>query len=137
MNVVRIKPDEARAKLDEGYVYVDVRTVAEFEAGHPTGAYNVPINHPSFLQAMASLFSKDAKIIVGCKVGGRSLRAAQVLIASGYTDVIDQLAGFHGAVDAFGQVAEPGWSKVGLPVSTEAEPGRSWADLAEKAGIST
>ena len=42
-NPTRISPQEASAKLAEGWTYVDVRTEQEFEAGHPPGAVNVPI----------------------------------------------------------------------------------------------
>ena len=45
METKRISPAEAKALLDEGYVYVDVRSIPEFDAGHPRGAYNVPLNH--------------------------------------------------------------------------------------------
>ena len=44
MAVKRISPEEARDLMDkEGYVYLDVRSVPEFAAGHPTGAYNIPL----------------------------------------------------------------------------------------------
>jgi len=122
----------------EGYVYVDVRSVPEFEQGHPDGAYNVPLMHmgpggmdpnEAFVQALAAAFSKDQKMIVGCKSGRRSLRAAEVLTAAGFTHVIDQCGGYGGARGAFGQVTQPGWQTEGLPTSTEAASGRSWSDL--------
>ncbi len=43
MPITRLPPDEAKAKLDEGFTYVDVRTEEEFEEGHPEGAVNVPV----------------------------------------------------------------------------------------------
>jgi hypothetical protein len=61
------------------------------------------------------------------------MRAAQALIASGYTNVVDQRAGFDGPRDAFGGLSEPGWSTLGLPTETET-PGSSYADLKKKAG---
>ena len=39
------------------------------------------------------------------------MRAAQALVAAGFTNVIDQRAGWDGARDSFGQVTEPGWSR--------------------------
>ena len=39
-----VTPEEAKALLDQGYVYVDVRSEQEFESGHPAGALNVPIS---------------------------------------------------------------------------------------------
>jgi rhodanese-related sulfurtransferase len=117
----RISPQEASAKLAEGWTYVDVRTAQEFEAGHPPGAVNVPLMHaggpgmtpnPDFLPVMSAAFAKDAKIVVGCKAGGRSLRAAQALLGAGFANVVDQRAGWDGVRNPFGQVTEPGWSRV-------------------------
>src|ERR1019366_472112 len=130
----RISPQEASAKLAEGWTYVDVRTTQEFEAGHPPGAVNVPIMHADaggmvpnadFLAVMTAAFPWDAKLVVGCKAGGRSLRAAQALLGAGFTSVLDQRAGWDGARNPFGQVTEPGWSRVGLPVEEGQPEGRS------------
>jgi len=137
----RISPQEASDKLAEGWTYVDVRTTQEFEAGHPQGALNVPIMHAAdggmlpnadFVRVMTAVFPKNAKIIVGCKAGGRSLRAAHTLLAEGFTNVLDQRAGWDGARGPFGEVTEPGWSRVGLPVESGASSGRSWEDLRKK-----
>jgi rhodanese-related sulfurtransferase len=138
----RISPKEASDKLAEGWTYVDVRTAQEFEAGHPQGAANVPIMHaagggmspnPDFVRVMRAAFPKDAKIIVGCKAGARSLRAAQTLLAEGFTNVLDQRAGWDGARGPFGEVTEPGWSRVGLAVGTGQSVGRCWEDMKKKA----
>jgi rhodanese-related sulfurtransferase len=127
---MRISPEEAHAKMtSEGYAYVDVRTAAEFAAGHPAGAYNVPIAEPDFLRVMEARFGKSAKIIVGCKAGTRSARAAQTLAQAGFTDVLDQRAGWDGVTSPFGQITEKGWSRVGLPTEEGAPDGRAWSDL--------
>ena len=142
MAVKRVSPAEARDLIDtQGYVYVDVRCVPEFAAGHPTGAYNVPLMNmgpggmtpnPDFMAVMGS-FPKDAKLVVGCKAGGRSARAASMLESAGYTSVIDQRAGFEGAPDpATGRIAEPGWRPAGLPVTTDALPDRTYEALKAK-----
>ena len=136
-DIKRISPGEASAKLSDGWTYVDVRTTQEFEAGHPAGALNVPISHqegpnPDFVRVMSAAFAKDAKIVVGCKAGGRSLRAAQALVAEGFTNVVDQRAGWDGARNPFGQIVEQGWLQAGLPAEDGAPAGRSWADLQKK-----
>lgn len=133
MAVKRLSPDEARALIDkEGYAYLDVRSVPEFEAGHPTGAFNVPLMHmgpggmspnPDFMAVVQKTFPADAKLVLGCKGGGRSLRAAEMLQASGFTNIVDQRAGFEGSP------AEAGWRPRGLPTTTEAEPGRDYESL--------
>ena len=142
MAVKRVSPSEARELIDkQGYVYVDVRSVPEFAAGHPTGAYNVPLMNmgpggmtpnPDFMAVMGS-FPKDAKLVVGCKAGGRSARAASMLESAGYRSVTDQRAGFEGAPDpATGRIAEPGWRPAGLPVTTDALPDRTYEALKAK-----
>jgi rhodanese-related sulfurtransferase len=141
MTIPRISPKEASEKLADGWTYVDVRTAEEFDAGRPAGAVNVPISvmsgggmqsNPEFAKVMQAAFAKDAKIVVGCKAGGRSMRAAQELVAKGFTNIVDQRAGWDGGRDSFGQF-EPGWSRVGLPAETGPAPGRSWADMKAKA----
>jgi rhodanese-related sulfurtransferase len=63
---------------------------------------------------MEKAFPKDAKLIIGCKMGGRSAQASQRLLSMGYTNLVDQMGGFEG------QPGNPGWSPVGLPVATQA-----------------
>ena len=138
MAVKRIGPEEARDLMDKGgYVYVDVRSVPEFAAGHPTGAYNVPllntgpggmVDNPDFLSVVEKNFGKDAKLVVGCKAGGRSARAAAMLERAGYTNLADQKNGFEGTPLPTGGV-EPGWRPKGLPTSTAAAAGRDYDAL--------
>ena len=135
MSVKRISPEEALELLQkEGWQYVDVRSVPEFEAGHPHGAYNVPLAHatpggmspnPEFLSVMDRTFPKEAKLVIGCQTGGRSLQAASLLLSAGWQNVVDQRAGFRGTMGPSGR-PEPGWGPKGLPSSRTAEPGRSW-----------
>lgn len=139
MSFRRVSPTEAKSLMDEqGYVMIDVRSVPEFEAGHPEGAYNVPLNHagptgmvpnPDFLAIVEASFPKDQKLVVACKAGGRSMKAATLLEQAGYADLVDQRAGWSGAADPFGKGMEPGWSAAGLPTALVAAPGRSYAEL--------
>jgi rhodanese-related sulfurtransferase len=138
MAVKRISPEEARDLMEkDGWAYVDVRSVPEFEAGHPAGAYNVPLLHrgplgmspnPDFLPTMKKTFPADAKIVVGCQSGGRSLQAASLLASEGYVSVVDQRAGFGGGMGPGGR-PEPGWGPKGLPTSRAAAPGRTFEEL--------
>lgn len=94
-NITRVSPADAKKLIDEGYTYLDVRTEPEFAAGHATGAQNVPVMlagpggmqpNPEFLAVVQAVYPKDAKLVVGCKAGGRSMRAAEMMINAGYTD---------------------------------------------------
>jgi rhodanese-related sulfurtransferase len=142
MTVKKVSPAEARALMErEGYVYVDVRSVPEFEGGHPEGAYNVPFAHATpggmrpnedFVRVMEAAFPKDAKLVVGCLMGGRSARACAALEAAGFTALVDQRAGWGGAKDAFGRVTDAGWSAQGLPSGHGPDAERGYEALARK-----
>ena len=136
--ITRISPAEAKKLMDEqGYTYVDVRTEAEYDAGHPVGAHNVPVMNPGargmepnpdFLKVMKAVYPQDAKLVLGCKGGNRSMRAARALVEAGFTSIVEQRAGWDGARDQFGALSEPGWLPAGLPTE-KSTPGGSYADL--------
>ncbi len=126
MPVKRVPPAEVAILLARGYKYLDVRSIPEFQQGHPQGAYNVPIAHmmpggrmapnSDFEAVVAKHFAKDAPVVVGCASGNRSLRAAEMMQALGWTDVVDNSGGMNG------------WKSAGLPVETAA-PGRAYDEL--------
>jgi rhodanese-related sulfurtransferase len=141
-DIKRVSPQEALDLTQQGWTYVDVRSEPEFEAGRPAGSFNVPVSHMAaggmtpnadFVAVMERAFGKDAKIVVGCKAGGRSMRAAQMLVAAGFTNVIDQRAGWDGARDAFGRMGEAGWSPAGLPSEKGASVDHDYAGIKAKA----
>lgn len=135
MAVKRVSPEEARDLMDkEGYAYLDVRSVPEYAAGHPTGAYNVPLlnlgpagmtPNTDFLAVVERNFPRDARLVVGCKAGGRSARAAAMLEQAGFTNVADQRNGYEGTPLPTGGV-EPGWRRKGLPTTTEPTADRTY-----------
>lgn len=127
-----IAPREAFELMETGVPYVDVRTEIEFESGHPRGAYNLPISEADFAAIALAHFDKDAPIVVGCKSGHRSVLAAKTLESEGFTQVMEQLAGWDGARDAFGRVTEPGWRKSGLPSEVGLGQSRSLSTLRER-----
>lgn len=132
-----VSPEEAAALLSEGYVYVDVRSEPEFEAGHVPGALNVPLLHrgpagmtpnPEFLAVMQQAFGPAEKLVVGCQAGARSKKAADQLAAAGFSELADMSAGWGGSRDAFGR-PQPGWSAQGLPVEQGKPAGQAYADV--------
>jgi rhodanese-related sulfurtransferase len=148
MAIPQITPSDAQQILqnDETVIYLDVRTVAEFAAGHPHGAINIPViffdaatHQPTpnndFLAVVAAAIPKSVKVICGCQAGARSQRAAEIMAQAGYSDVSNMEGGFGGARDRTGRVLVPGWQQCGLPVSTDNGEGISYASLAAKAGV--
>lgn len=139
-----ITPKEAHDLLtaDPHAVYLDVRSEQEFAAGHPVGAKNVPIAfltgggmaaNPDFLKVIGAHFAKDASLVVGCKMGGRSARACEILADAGYTNLKNVDGGFDGRGGAADPGVRGGWSGSGLPVARALAPGASYAELRAKA----
>jgi rhodanese-related sulfurtransferase len=140
-----VSPQQAYELLqnDPEYIYLDVRSVPEFEAGHVGGAINIPLLHYSpqtgmypnqdFQAVVEANIPKDAKLVVGCKSGGRSAQACQLLSQIGYTDATNMRGGFVGMADNAGRLIEPGWSMLGLPTSDDADEKARYETLAAKA----
>ena len=142
MPIKHVDVQEAdRLQTAEGYAYIDVRSIPEYDGGHPAGAHNVPLLHydaqtgqktpnSEFLAVMQANYSRDAKLLIGCQIGGRSTQAAQLLTSRGYQHVANVRGGFGGAHDpATGALVDEGWSMAGLPVETTAPPGGSYEEL--------
>jgi rhodanese-related sulfurtransferase len=135
-----VTPEEAAELLKQGHLYVDVRSEPEFAAGHPEGALNVPlltagpvglVPNPEFLSVMQSAFGKDEPLVIGCKAGGRSKKASEVLAQAGFSRLSDQIAGFDGGKDAFGR-SIPGWSSMALPSGQGKPAGQAYADVKQR-----
>jgi rhodanese-related sulfurtransferase len=134
---------QALMSQDRTIVYLDVRTVPEFEAGHPPAALNMPVvipdpasrkmvPNPDFLATVEATLPKDAKIIVGCMSGGRSQFAAEVLEDAGYQRVANLQGGFGGARDQMGRLLVPGWRDHGLPEESGDGGENSYANLLKR-----
>lgn len=134
---------EAHQKQRDGYTYVDVRSSREFASGHPEGAVNVPLlehddsgqmtPNPDFVRVMKASFPPDAKLLIGCQAGMRSLKASQMLETFGFNDVSNVRGGFGGARDQSGATLEPGWVSSNLPVEIDAPADRTYEALLVKA----
>ena len=89
--------------------------------------------NPEFLAVMEANYSHDARLLVGCQVGGRSVQAAQLLVSQGYQHVANVRGGFGGARDPVGgAMVDEGWHMAGLPVEAGAQPGSSYEGLRKK-----
>jgi len=120
--ITRVSPREAAAKLEAGWRYVDVRPDDEFAEGRPSGAVNVPYTRHAevFVARVRALVGDHAKLVLGCKSGLVSVHAAEMLEVAGY-EVVEQRAGFDGARGPFGELREPGWARLGLPIERDEE----------------
>lgn len=141
MTIKHITVQQAHQQQGAGAKYLDVRSVPEFEHGHPEGAFNIPLMHadpetrqmrpnPDFVDVVRATFSADTPLVIGCQMGGRSAKACEILSTAGFEDVANVLGGFGGAP----QFGQQGWAQAGLPVETSADATRAYDTLHKKAG---
>ena len=141
MTIKHITVQQAHQQQTAGARYLDVRSIPEFEQGHPEGAFNIPLLHfdpatgqmrpnPEFLDVVRANFPPETAMVVGCKMGGRSQQACEILASAGFYDVTNVLGGWGGAP----QLGHIGWVQAGLPVETTAEASRRYDTLQKKTG---
>jgi rhodanese-related sulfurtransferase len=89
-----VGPMDAVRLINEGAVLLDVRTQAEFDAGHILDARHVPQDQ---LASSAETLKKhkDKVVIACCESGMRSGAAARVLQAQGFTKVVNLKGGLQ------------------------------------------
>jgi phage shock protein E len=85
-----------------GVILVDVRTPAEYSAGHIVGAINIDVEAPSFSDAIAKL-DKNATYAVYCHSGRRSGLATDAMTKAGFTHVFNLNGGIADLQSAGGQ----------------------------------
>ena len=88
---------DARAKVAEGAIWVDVRTQDEFEAGHVPGAFHLPLG---LLRLKQQLLSPDQACVLYCNSGRRSAIAEHLLKSAGFGKVWALKNGFENYPDA-------------------------------------
>jgi phage shock protein E len=74
--------------VKKGAVVIDVRTPAEFDSGHLSQAFNMPVDE---IQSLLPEKVRDRSriILVHCKTGLRSKKAKSILTQQGYQNVFD------------------------------------------------
>ena len=102
-----IDVDPAEEMIEAGGVFVvDVREPDEFTGGHIPEAVNMPLGEMSDYAAFLPE-DHEARILVVCQTGNRSLSGALFLTSLGYRDVRSINGGTHG------------WLVGGYPISTD------------------
>jgi rhodanese-related sulfurtransferase len=80
-----IQVGDARKLVAAGARLVDVRSPEEYARGHLPGAVNIPVQDLD--RRLADVGPVDHELIVYCRSGHRSSRAAQILREHGFTKV--------------------------------------------------
>jgi rhodanese-related sulfurtransferase len=101
-SVTQIDPAGLKAKMDarESFCLLDVREPWEVALASIPGSLPIPLNE---IPARLEELDASAEIIVMCKAGARSQRAADYLAARGYSKV----ANLHGGIDAWTRDIDP------------------------------
>ncbi len=78
-------------------IILDVREPSEYHEGHINGAINIPLS--TILVGIDQIQDiQGKKIVLQCRVGGRSMRACQLLQAAGFKHDVWNL---EGGIDAW------------------------------------
>lgn len=86
-SAVRLRPSELQQLLDADLTtrLIDVRTSGEFESGHISGAYNVPLD--TLGEHRAEIAQVEAPVVLICQSGARAAKAEDTLRSSGMTNI--------------------------------------------------
>jgi rhodanese-related sulfurtransferase len=76
-----VSPSQAQQLIEAGAQLVDVRTDAEYAAGHIQGAVHVPLVD---VRSEAAGLDREKPLVVYCRSGERSGMAADAFAASGW-----------------------------------------------------
>jgi rhodanese-related sulfurtransferase len=96
----------AAAAAQPGTTLIDVRTPAEYAAGHLAGAVNIDVQGSTFANAVAEL-DPSKSYAVYCHSGNRSAVAVSYLADRGFTHVAELAGGISA------------WQAAGQPVTTD------------------
>ena len=100
--------EQAEQAIRQADVLIDVREADEFAAGHLPGAIHAPRGVLEFkLSSNPALASRDLKVLLYCKSGGRAALAACTMQDMGYLNVQSIAGGFEAWVAAGKAVALP------------------------------
>ena len=90
-----VGPMDAVRLMNQGALLLDVRSQAEFDAGHILDAKHVPQEQlASSVETLKKY--RDKVVITCCESGMRSGSAARVLQAQGFTKVVNLKGGLQG-----------------------------------------
>ena len=87
-----INTKEAKIRIDNGAIVLDVRTGDEHKDGHIEGSNNIDIFDEAFSEQLENL-DKSKSYIVCCASGNRSAKATQIMTDMGFGDVQNLVGG--------------------------------------------
>ncbi|WP_084181488.1 rhodanese-like domain-containing protein [Polaromonas glacialis] len=108
LRIDEVALDDAEQAIREADVLLDVREADEYAAGHLVGAIHASRGVLEFkLSSTPELSSRDLKIVLYCKTGGRAALAACALHDMAYLQVKSIAGGFDAWAGAGKSVVKP------------------------------
>ena len=92
----KIEVDKAEQLIGEKVQLLDVRTEEEWNEGHLEGALRVDFTAEGFAEGVRKALDQDRPVLVYCRSGNRSARAAKVMEQLGFQTVYDLKGGITG-----------------------------------------
>lgn len=106
-SIISVSASEFNKEIKNDSVQlVDVRTPQEYAESHIAGAININVQSEDFRQMVKKDLSKHSVVLVYCRSGKRSLKAAGILTRLGYK-----------VINLKGGIIE--WKDDGFPVTVE------------------
>ena len=94
--IKEVSVEQANMMITTGSIVLDVREVAEFDAGHIPNTVHLSRGVLEFKICDHEKFQdRDAPILIYCRSGGRSALATIALEKLGFTDVHSMAGGFE------------------------------------------
>jgi len=91
--VVNITTDELKKRLrDKNVQFIDVRTPMEYQQYHIKQFKNIPLQR---LRKECETLDRDKEVVLICRSGSRSMRAARILKGKGFTKITNVVGGIN------------------------------------------
>jgi rhodanese-related sulfurtransferase len=102
-----VTPQEAATVIlsmedNSNFVLLDIRTPAEVEAGHISGAVNLDLYSPTFEQSLEAL-DRDKTYLIYCRSGNRTGQARTMMTGMGFSKVYD----LDGGINEWNNLSHP------------------------------
>jgi rhodanese-related sulfurtransferase len=99
-----VKVEQAEKQINSGIQLLDVRTIDEWETGYIKGAKLVTFGEHGFVEKARAAVDPKKPVLVYCRSGKRTVKAAKELRDAGFTTVSEMEGGLIA------------WEKAGKPL---------------------
>ena len=103
-----LKPSQFKAQMEqtENPCIIDIRSVADFEAGHIAGAVRLDPTALGFVSELKRLADPSEPVFVYCKLGKTSKETANAMVSRGFQNVFMLKGGFFAWIKLYPVVTE-------------------------------